>query len=93
MCQEPTELLQNDGEKDAGTKRRRKKCGKIEIYSDELVFSCSDKFFIREKSDCIQKSGDTHSYGQNLKTGWEDIQNPTQRRVLKRGCKMHTFVG
>ena len=42
----------------------RKKCGKIEIYSDELVFSCSDKFFIREKSDCIKESGDTHSNGE-----------------------------
>ena len=48
-------------EKDAGTKGRRKKCGKI--YSDELVFSCPDKFLIREKSDCIQMSGDTQSYG------------------------------
>ena len=47
----------NDGEKDARAKRRRKKCGKIETYSNELVFSCSDKFLIREKSDCIQKSG------------------------------------
>ena len=45
-------------------KRRRNKCGKIEIYSDELVFSCSDKFLIRDKSDCIQESGDTHSYGE-----------------------------
>ena len=52
------------GEKDAGTKMRRKKCDKIEIYSEELVFSCSDKFVIREKSDCIQKSGDTHGYGE-----------------------------
>ena len=45
-------------------KGSRKKCGKIEIYSDELVFTCSDKFLIRKKSDCIQKSGDTHSYGE-----------------------------
>ena len=44
-------------------KRRRKKCGKIEIYSDELVFTCSDKFLIRKKSVCIQKSGHAHSYG------------------------------
>ena len=29
-------LRQHDGEKDAGAKRRRKKCGKIEIYSNEL---------------------------------------------------------
>ena len=48
-------------------KRRRKKCGKIEIHGDEPVFSCSDKFLIRENSDCIQKSEDTHSYGDEKK--------------------------
>ena len=37
---------------------------KSKNYSDEPVFSCSDKFFIREKSDCVQRSGDTHSYGE-----------------------------
>ena len=57
------ELLQDDGGKDAGTTRRRKTCGKIEICSDEPVFLCSDKSLILDKSDCIQKSGDTHSYG------------------------------
>ena len=55
--------------RNAGAKRRRKKCGKIDIYSDELVFSCSDKFFIREKSDCIPNSGDTQSYGETPKAG------------------------
>ena len=49
------------------SKSRRKKCGKIETYSDELVFSCSDKFLILEKSDCIQMSGDTHSSGETRK--------------------------
>ena len=29
----------------------------------------------------------------NLKTGWEEIQNPTQRRVFKWGCKMHNLAG
>ena len=53
--------------KDAGAKRETKKCGKMEIHSDELVFSCSYKFLIREKSDCIQRSGDTHSYGETCK--------------------------
>ena len=48
----------NDGEKDAGTKGRRNNYGKIEICSDELVLSCSGKFFIREKS------ADTHSHGE-----------------------------
>ena len=32
--------------------------------SRNLFFSSSDKFVIREKSDCIPKSGDTHSYGE-----------------------------
>ena len=70
-------------------KRRRKKCGKIEIYSDELVFSCPDKFLIQEKSECIPKSGDTHSSG-NPKAWWEETLNPTQRRVLKRDWKIHS---
>ena len=48
-------LPQNDGEKDVRVqKKRRKKCGEIEIHSDELVFSRSDKFLIREESDCIR---------------------------------------
>ena len=57
-------LHQNDGEKDAGAKRRRKKCDKIEIYSDEAVFSCSGKFFLREKSDYVLRSGETQSCGE-----------------------------
>ena len=61
------ELPQNDGEEVAGTEGRRKTCGKIKTYSDEPVSSRSDKFLIREKSDCIQKSGDTHSNGGTCK--------------------------
>ena len=34
---------------------------KIEICSDELVFTCSGKFLNRENSDCILKPGVTHS--------------------------------
>ena len=60
---------QNDGEKDAGTRGWSQRCGKTEIYSDELVFSCSEKFLIREKSDCMLKSGDTHSFGESWKQG------------------------
>ena len=31
---------------------------------------------------------------RKFKAGWEEIQNPTQRRVLKRDCKkMHTLAG
>ena len=29
----------------------------------------------------------------NLKAGWEEIRNPTQRRVLNHDCKMHTLAG
>ena len=56
-----TSCPKHDGEKDAGTIGRRTKCGKIEIYSDELVFSRSDKFLIREKFDCVEKPVDTQS--------------------------------
>ena len=65
-CAEDSSLIScpHDGEKDAGAKRRRKKCGKIEIHSDEHVLWCSDKFLILEKSGCIQKSEDTHSSGE-----------------------------
>ena len=45
-------------------KRRRKNCGEIQIYSDELVLNCFDEFLICNKSDCIQKSGDTQSTGK-----------------------------
>ena len=46
---------QNDGEEDAGTEGRRKNCGKIKTYSDELVFfvptsSSSVKNLIASKS-------------------------------------------
>ena len=34
-------------------KREERSVAKSKIYSDELVFSCSDKFLNREKSDCI----------------------------------------
>ena len=34
-------------------KGEEKNCGKIKIYSDELVFTCSGKFLNRENSDCI----------------------------------------
>ena len=44
-------LRHDDGEKDAGTKGRRKKCGKIEIYSDDVpTNSLSAKSPIASKS-------------------------------------------
>ena len=30
---------------------------------------------------------------RNMKARWEEIRNPTQRRVLKRDCKMRTLAG
>ena len=29
---------------------------------------------------------------RNLRARWEEIQNPTQRRLLQRNCKMHSLV-
>ena len=60
------ELLQNDGEEGTGTGKRMS-VAKSKSTPDELVISCSDKFLIREKSDCIQRSGDRHSYGETWK--------------------------
>ena len=42
------ELHQHSGEEDAGAKMRSKNSGTIEIYSDEPVFTCSDKVLIRK---------------------------------------------
>ena len=74
--------------------KKEKKCGKIEIYSDEPVFSCSDKFLIREKSDCIQKFGDTHSSGETRKQDERKLRircsvefSSAAERCLKLGVK------
>ena len=51
--------LHYDGEKNSGTKRRRKGCVQVATSRDEYVFSSHVvKFFSRFKSDCIKKSGD-----------------------------------
>ena len=42
-------------------KGRRRKSSKIKTYSCEPVFDCSGKFLIREKSDYILRSAETHS--------------------------------
>ena len=73
---QPDKLSQKVGEEDAGTERWRKNRGTIQTYSDELVFSCSDKFLLRKKSDCIQKSRDTHSYGET----WEQDEKKFEIR-------------
>ena len=46
-------LHQNDGEKDAGAKRRRKSCVQVATCSDESIFVHSDKFLHRIQPDCI----------------------------------------
>ena len=50
-----------------------------------LFFSCSDKFLIREKSNCIQKSRDTHSYvetrKQDEKISKSDAASSSQARL------------
>ena len=52
-------LPQVDGEEGAGTEGRRKNCGKVKTCGYELVFNCSGKFLIREKSDHILRYGET----------------------------------
>ena len=72
-------------EEDAITKRRRRQdCGKIKADGDEPG----------DPSDCVEKPRDTQSiYRETWRKGKKKIQNPTQRRVLKEGCKMHTLAG
>ena len=81
-------------------KRTRKKCGKIEIYSDEPVFSCSDKVSSAKKYDCIQRSGDTHSYGETCeqderKHSKSDAASSSQARLKDAylGGLMDTATG
>ena len=52
------QLHQNDGDKDARTKRRQQDCGKIRANGDEPGRHCLDKFFICGPSDCVEKPGD-----------------------------------
>ena len=86
-------LHHNDGEEDAGTKRRGKNCGKIKTDGNELVFNCFGEFLIRERSDCIKKPGILRVSGRLDARETRNSKHPTQRRVLKAGCKMHTSVG
>ena len=48
------------------------------------VQACLDKFFDCSESGCVEKPYSKHLQG-NLPRGQEEIQNPTQRRVLKEG--------
>ena len=68
-------LPQHNGEE--GTRAKGTKYVTIEIFCDEPVFLSSDKFLFIEKSDCIQKSGDTSQIRGNPTAGWEEAQNPT----------------
>ena len=53
-------------------------CGKIKTCSNELVFHCSGKFLIREKSDYILRSGETHSLLENRQAGRDEIRDLTK---------------
>ena len=58
-----------------------------------LTSNCLDKFLIREPPDCVEKAQGYSKHLQvNLTRGQEEIQNPTQRRVLKEGWKMQTLA-
>ena len=48
-----TSCTKNNGEKDAGTERRKQDCGRVKADDDEPEQFCSCKFFICELSDCV----------------------------------------
>ena len=86
ICSTSAILAQKDGEEGAGTEGRRNNCGKIKTYSYEFVFICSGKFLIREKSDCILRSGETHGCGDTGKQDekkFETWQAPSSQVKLK----------
>ena len=57
--------LHYDGEKNSGTKRRRKGCVQVATTSEEYVFiPYGVKFLCRIKFDSIEKSGDVWSFGE-----------------------------
>ena len=87
--------LPKDGDEGAGMEGRRKFCGKIKTYSFELAFICSGKFLIREKSDYILRSGETHGCRETCKQDEKKFEtwNLTKRRVLKWSWKMYTLAG
>ena len=60
-------ILLHDDEKDARKKRSRQDCDKINVEEHELDFNCLDKFFIREKSDCVEKSDETQQWREDKK--------------------------
>ena len=48
-------------------KGEERSAAKSKSTATNLSFSCSDNSLIREKFDCVQKSGDTHSPGEPRK--------------------------
>ena len=69
--------------------RRRRSCGKIEADDRESDFNCLDKFFIREPSDCVEKSGDTQTiYSETWREGKKKFKT-----LHQEGWKMHTLAG
>ena len=70
----------------AGTKVRRQDCGKIKAHGNELEVNCLDKFLIRETIRLRRRARGYSKHQQgNLTRGQEEVQYPTQRRVLKEG--------
>ena len=57
--------LLHNGEEDTRSKRRRKSCVQVATSSDVYIFFYCDKFLLRIKSDCVEKSGDADSFGEN----------------------------
>ena len=84
------------GERERGEREERERAKreegerkKRETYSDEPVFNCSSKFFIREKSDYILRSGETHSYGETRK---QDVKKLKIRRSVEFSSAIGRYI-
>ena len=85
-------MHQNDGEQDAGTKRKKRSVAKSKSTATNL--SSQERQVPHPRKVGLHPK--VWGYSQlwtSLLEGWTEFQNPTQRRVLKRDCKMHTFSG
>ena len=83
----------SNGEEDTGTKGRRKKCGQNRNLQRWI---CLLTFRQVPHPQRVRLHPKVRGYSQlrgNLRAGWVETQNPTQRRRLKCDSRMHTLVG
>ena len=79
-------------------KRRKQGCGEIQADGDEPGHFCSYKFFICERSDCIEKPGDAQSFKSDwiLRETWLRIKTKVQSRrsveFSRMGCSNCSYA-